>query len=76
MPPLLRPATLAFEQDELSPLSFLQENPAMIPLITQDSPKSCLKGSLPRAVSGGLDTLLEEGGFGGCGPRIGVLRAR
>lgn len=48
----------------------------MIPLITQDSPKSCLKGSLPRAVSGGLDTLLEEGGFGGCGPRIGVLRAR
>lgn len=22
------------------------------------------------------DTLLEKGGFGGCGPRIGVLRAR
>ena len=27
--------------------SFLQENPVMIPLIIQDSPKICLKGSLP-----------------------------
>lgn len=60
---------------------WLWERPQLFSVIPSGKPSSSfnypgfskllLKGSLPGWVSCGGDTLLEKGGFGGCGPEWG-----